>query len=361
MRPRWTHGFYQRAADNLPDTVSARSLPYDEETIVGRRFTVTASSWRVLGATGFVGSAITTALQTKNIAVTPVSTPRLASPATTVHHLIEHAQRLESVIDYLADSFAGADIVVNAAGLAAPDQTHQQSLTGANALLPVLVALAAHRTGVRRVIHISSASVQGDAPVLDESIRTAPFSAYSLSKALGESALYRLRSQWDTESHAPQLTVLRATSVMGSGRRTTRLLAKFASSMFSSVAGDGTAPTPVTSVKALAQFAVAVGEFPEPLPAVILQPWEGATTGSVLRDAGRRNPLQLPPFLCRAVIDGGFWVSGLANNRFNGAIRRLEVTWFGQRQVPGWAHENGVIPEPNVQEVLRQAHLSLGK
>ncbi len=133
---------------------------------------------------------------------------------------------------------------------------------------------------------------------------------------------------------------------MGSGRRTTRLLAKFASSVFSSVAGDGTAPTPVTSVKALAQFAVAVGQFPEPLPAVILQPWEGATTGSVLRDAGRRNPLQLPPFLARAVIDAGYWVSRLANNRFNGAIRRLEVTWFGQRQVPGWAHENGVIPEP---------------
>lgn len=70
------------------------------------------------------------------------------------------------MIDYLADSFAGADTVVNAAGLAAPDQTHQQSLTGANALLPVLVALAAHRTGVRPVIHMSSASVQADAPML---------------------------------------------------------------------------------------------------------------------------------------------------------------------------------------------------
>lgn len=335
------------------------SLPYHEGTTDGRRPTVTATSWRVLGATGFVGSAVTAALKDRNIPMTPVSAPRLASPATTVHHVIEHAHRLESVIDYLAESFAGADVVVNAAGLAAPDQIHQQSLTGANALLPVLVALAAHRTGVRRVIHISSASVQADTPVLDETIRTAPFSPYSLSKALGESALYRLRTQWEQEAHAPQLTVLRATSVMGGGRRTTRMLAKFASSVLCSVAGDGNAPTPVTSVDSLAEFTVAVGEFPGPLPAVILQPWEGATTGSVLRDAGRRHPLRLPPFLCRAAIDAANGISGLLDHRFAGTIRRLEVTWFGQRQVPGWAHENGVIPESHVQEVLREAHLAL--
>lgn len=322
---------------------------------------MTVHSWRVLGATGFIGSAITTALQAREIPVTPVASPRLASPATTVHHLVEHAQRLESVIDYLADSFAGADTVVNAAGLAAPDQTHQQSLTGANALLPVLVALAAHRTGVRRVIHMSSASVQADTPVLDESIRTAPFSPYSFSKALGESALYRLHSEWRSEQGAPQLTVIRATSVMGSERRTTRMLARFASSPLSSVAGDGSAHTPVTSVTALAQFTVAVGEFPRPLPPVILQPWEGATTGSVLRDAGRRDPLALPPWLCRAAISSARFASGVAGHRYAGAIRRLEVTWFGQEQVPGWAHENGVLPEPHVQEVLRQAHLALGR
>ncbi|MCT2249477.1 NAD-dependent epimerase/dehydratase family protein [Kocuria rhizophila] len=322
---------------------------------------MTVHSWRVLGATGFIGSAITTALQARSIPVTPVASPRLASPATTVHHLVEHAQRLESVIDYLADSFAGADTVVNAAGLAAPDQTHQQSLTGANALLPVLVALAAHRTGVRRVIHMSSASVQADTPVLDESIRTAPFSPYSFSKALGESALYRLHSEWRSEKGAPQLTVIRATSVMGSERRTTRRLARFASSPLSSVAGDGSAPTPVTSVTALAQFTVSVGEFPRALPPVILQPWEGATTGSVLRDAGRREPLSIPPWLCRAAIASARFLSQASGHRYAGAIRRLEVTWFGQQQVPGWAHENGVLPEPHVQEVLRQAHLALGR
>ncbi|RLZ03552.1 epimerase [Kocuria tytonicola] len=322
---------------------------------------MTVHSWRVLGATGFIGSAITTALQSRDIPVTPVASPRLASQATTVHHLVEHAERLESVIDYLAESFAGAHTVVNAAGLAAPDQTHQQSLTGANALLPALVALAAHRTGVRRVIHMSSASVQADAPVLDESIRTEPFSPYSFSKALGESALYRLHSDWRTEDSAPEIAVIRATSVMGSERRTTRMLARFASSPLSSVAGDGSSPTPVTSVTALAQFTVAVGEFPRPLPPVILQPWEGATTASVLRDAGRREPLSLPAWFCRPALASARFASSVAGHRWAGLIRRLEVTWFGQRQVPGWAHENGILPEPHVQEVLRQAHLALGR
>ena len=322
---------------------------------------MTVHSWRVLGATGFIGSAITEALQSQDIPVTPVASPRLASPATTVHHLVGHAERLESVIDYLAESFAGADTVVNAAGLAAPNQTHQQSLVGANALLPVLVALAAHRTGVRRVIHMSTASVQGDAPVLDESTRTAPFSPYSSSKALGESALFRLHSEWRSEPGAPQITVLRATSVMGGERRTTRRLARFASSPLSSVAGDGSAHSPVTSVAALAQFTVAAGRFPEPLPPVILQPWEGATTGSVLRDAGRREPLSLPLWVCRAVISAARFASSVAGHRYAGAIRRLEVTWLGQEQVPGWAHENNVLPEPRVQEALRQAHMSLSR
>ena len=81
----------------------------------------------------------------------------------------------------------------------------------------------------------------------------------------------------------------------------------------------------------------------------------------MLRDAGRRDPLALPPWLCRAAIASARFASGVAGHRYAGAIRRLEVTWFGQEQVPGWAHENGVLPEPHVQEVLRQAHLALGR
>ncbi|MFI7483239.1 NAD-dependent epimerase/dehydratase family protein [Kocuria sp. M1R5S2] len=322
---------------------------------------MTSTTWAVLGATGFVGSATVARLQADGQTVVPVSAPRLASGAHTVHHLLQQAGRLESVIDYLAESFAGAHVVVNAAGLAAPDQTHEESLIGANALLPVLVALAARRTSVRRVVHISSAAVQGDVDVLDETPTVRPFSPYSFSKALGESALLKLRRDWTDEQRVPALTVLRGTSVQGSGRRTTARLARFASSPLSSVAGDGTAHTPVTSVHALAEFVSRLGRHPEPLPPVVLQPWEGATTASILRDAGRREPHHLPGPLCRLVVDTGFALSALAGHRWHGLFRRLEVTWFGQRQVRGWAEEHDAVPEPRISEVLRQAHLAAGR
>ena len=322
---------------------------------------MTSTTWAVLGATGFVGSATAARLQADGQTVVPVSAPRLASGAHTVHHLLEQAGRLEAVLDYLAESFAGAAVVVNAAGLASPDQAHEQSLVGANALLPVLVALAARRTSVRRVVHVSSAAVQGDVEVLDESPTVHPFSPYSFSKALGESALLKLRRDWGAEEGAPVITVLRATSVQGPGRRTTARLARFASSPLSSVAGDGSAPTPVTSVHALAELVSRAGRHRGELPPVVLQPWEGATTASVLRDAGRREPRRLPALLCRLAVDTGFGISGLAVNRWHGAVRRLEVTWFGQRQARGWAEEHGELPEPRISEVLRLAHLAAGR
>ncbi|ALU40481.1 epimerase [Kocuria flava] len=322
---------------------------------------MTSRTWAVLGATGFVGSATVARLQADGQRVVPVAAPRLASGAHTVHHLLQQAGRLESVLDYLAESFAGADVVLNAAGLAAPDQRHEESLIGANALLPVLVALAARRTSVRRVLHVSSAAVQGDVDVLDETPTVRPFSPYSFSKALGESALLKLRRDWVDDPDAPGVTVLRATSVQGSGRRTTARLVRFASSPVSSVAGDGTAHTPVTSVHALAEFTSRAGRHAGTLPPVVLQPWEGATTASILRDAGRREPLRLPAPLCRLVVDTAFGLSALAGHRWHGLVRRLEVTWFGQRQARGWAEEHDAVPEPRIGEVLRQAHLAAGR
>ncbi|WHF22895.1 hypothetical protein QJS66_00165 [Kocuria rhizophila] len=65
--------------------------------------------------------------------------------------------------------------------------------------------------------------------MLDESIRTAPFSRTVLQGARRILRCNRRHSEWRSEKGAPQLTVIRATSVMGSERRTTRRLARFAS------------------------------------------------------------------------------------------------------------------------------------
>ncbi len=321
------------------------------------------SRWKVIGASGFVGSAIVARLNAEGISVDPIEAPRLATRSLDVDSIIDEAEQLEGIIDSLAEAFASAQVVVNAAGLAAPNMQDLPPLMGANALLPVVIAIAAQRTGVRRVIHLSSAAVQGPRPVLDASEETAPFSAYSFSKTLGEEALLDLQDYF-LEEHpesAPELCILRATSVQGRGRRTTELFAKMASSPFASVAGAGQGKSPVSSVYALAEFVVMLGTFPGELPTIVLQPWEGATVASASLDAGRRKPHHLPEWLCRAAIKAGYKVSELMNDRFSGSVRKVEVMWFGQGIDDSWARKNNLLPTPRVREVLRTAHTALGK
>lgn len=321
------------------------------------------SRWKVIGASGFVGSAIVARLNAEGISVDPIEAPRLATRSLDVDSIIDEAEQLEGIIDSLAETFASAQVVVNAAGLAAPNMQDLPPLMGANALLPAVIAIAAQRTGVRRVIHLSSAAVQGPRPVLDASEETAPFSAYSFSKTLGEEALLDLQDYF-LEEHpesAPELCILRATSVQGRGRRTTELFAKMASSPFASVAGAGQGKSPVSSVYALAEFVVMLGTFPGELPTIVLQPWEGATVASASLDAGRRKPHHLPEWLCRAAIKAGYKVSELMNDRFSGSVRKVEVMWFGQGIDDSWARKNNLLPTPRVREVLRTAHTALGK
>lgn len=321
------------------------------------------SRWKVIGASGFVGSAIVARLNAEGISVDPIEAPRLATRSLDVDSIIDEAEQLEGIIDSLAEAFASAQVVVNAAGLAAPNMQDLPPLMGANALLPAVIAIAAQRTGVRRVIHLSSAAVQGPRPVLDASEETAPFSAYSFSKTLGEEALLDLQDYF-LEEHpesAPELCILRATSVQGRGRRTTELFAKMASSPFASVAGAGQGKSPVSSVYALAEFVVMLGTFPGELPTIVLQPWEGATVASASLDAGRRKPHHLPEWLCRAAIKAGYKVSELMKDRFSGSVRKVEVMWFGQGIDDSWARKNNLLPTPRVREVLRTAHTALGK
>ena len=147
----------------------------------------------------------------------------------------------------------------------------------------------------------------------------------------------------------------------GRGRRTTELFAKMASSPFASVAGAGTGKSPVSSVHALAEFVVMLGTFPGELPTIVLQPWEGATVASATLDAGRRKPLHLPEWLCRAAVKAGYTVSELMNDKFAGSVRKVEVMWFGQGIDDSWARKHNLLPTPRVREVLRNAHTALGK
>ncbi|WP_253904382.1 NAD-dependent epimerase/dehydratase family protein [Arthrobacter sp. Br18] len=315
----------------------------------------------MVGASGFVGSAVVSALDAAGIGVVRIAAPRLATDLADPARLTEEAQTHPCIPD-LAEALSGCSVVVNAAGLAAPGASDTPELRGANALLPAVLAEAAARAGAHRFIHLSSAAVQGRSPVLDDTEATTPFSAYSRSKALGEQTLRAWRRSGAGTAAGTGLlpitvlpiTVVRATSVQGPTRPTTLALARLARSPLASVASPGNAPTPVVSVDALAGLVLAVGRsVPDP-PFIVLQPWGGLTVTTVLEAAGGR-PLQLPRWVCRAIVRCGYAASSLAGGRLSGAVRRVELMWFGQAQRPGWAEEQFVAPQRRVRAVLEAA------
>ena len=125
----------------------------------------------LLGASGFVGSAVREALgdQTGDgVEVVPVVAPRLRSASRTATDLHTEARGVPELTTLTA-ALAGCDVVVNAAGNPDASSLDEDALYGANALLPAVLLLAAESAGVRRVVHVSSAVVQNDKPVLDDS------------------------------------------------------------------------------------------------------------------------------------------------------------------------------------------------
>lgn len=305
-----------------------------------------SEQWVVVGASGFVGRHVAAAARDAGAVVRELSAPRLTAPSEgvpdTLIRLATDPQ--DGSVAATAGALVGADVVVNCAGLAAPDAPASPELTGANALLPAVLLAASPPAA--RFVHLSSAAVQGNRPRLDESPDTSPASPYAVSKALGEATLLAM-------PHAAAAVIVRATSVQGSDRATTRRLRRVAGSPLASVAAPGDQPTPVTSVSALAQLVVAVARHPGDVPPIVLQPWEGMTTSAVLRVAsGGREPRQLPAGLCRALVRTGHLATRLLGGRFVGAVRRIEVMWFGQGQEPGWCERTGVEITPRVVDAL---------
>lgn len=316
---------------------------------------MTPARWVVVGSSGFVGRHVMAALRGAGLDVHGVAAPRLTAPedadTPTLLRLARAAAAAtttaaeQGAAHALVDALRGAAVVVNCAGLAAPDAAASPQLTGANALLPATLALLTPADA--QLVHLTSAAVQGNRPRLDESGLTAPTSPYARSKARGEEVLTALAGT------RPGIVMIRATSVQGADRPTTQRLRRVARSPFASVAAPGDRPTPVTSVTALAELVLAVGRHTGDKPLVVLQPWEGMTTAGVLRTAsGGREPHVLPPALCRGVVGAGYLASRVLGGRFVGAVRRAEVMWFGQEQVDGWCARVGITPRPGVAEAL---------
>lgn len=286
----------------------------------------------VLGGTGFIGSHVVAALKHRSHDAVPITAPRLVCPEQAESAIRSYASTQSRAIDQLASAFVGADVVVNAAGISNASSRDAASLFGANALLPKVVLEGVALADVPRLVHISSAGVQGRRQELDETYETAPLNAYTRSKAVGE-ALIRAD---------PRVVIFRPTSVHGPSRAVTERLVRLMRSPAASIAGQGTRHTPQVLVANVADAIAAVVSATDP-PGVVLQPSEGLTTGGLARVLGDRDPRRVPERLARLVIAGAY--AGSRLGMLDAALgRRLEMLWLGQDQAPGWLTEQGWKP-----------------
>lgn len=307
----------------------------------------------VVGASGFVGSHVARRLRDDGWEATAVAPPRLSlSPGSTSDDVRRAVLAHESAVIDLSQALGEVDVVVNAAGIAAPDSRRGASLTGANALLPAIIVAAAQRAGSRRFVHVSSAEVQGRRAVLDESAETAAFSPYTHSKALGESAL--LAAVAGADDSAPEVVIVRATAIQGPGRPITNRLRRFASSRLASIATAGDRPSPVSSIDGLSSFVSLVVRCPSDVPTIVLQPSEGLTNTEVLLLAGGRTPRRIPPAVGRVVIALGYLLGAVVTG-VRVATYQLETVLFGRPHDAAWARSVGASGESHAEEILKGA------
>lgn len=278
------------------------------------------STIAVIGHTGFVGASIVDALQARGDTPTTIDLPRVHGPIGDVHDEADRwIERHRAEIRRVTDALSSVDAVINAAGAAEPDSSDATLLWSANTLLPAIVARLAVEAGIDRLVHVSSAAVQGSRAALDETDDLAPESPYARSKAGGESALAGGRAI------APKETVIyRPTSVMGVGRPTTqRVVAVFRRL----VPAQSDTPLPLTLVENVGDAAAFLATTTAP-PSIVTHPSEGITAGRLAELAGGRV-VPTPEFLSRALTSA---LRRLEHRRPGaaGVRRRVELLTRGQ-------------------------------
>jgi dTDP-4-dehydrorhamnose reductase len=290
----------------------------------------------VLGATGFIGNAVANRLAELEVGVRRVRTPRLVWPGTPPTTMAGGGVEPDrAVVDRLAAQFDGAEIIINAAGIADADAPSTVELFGANSLMPTVAAHAAARAGSRRFLHLSSIVVQG-VRALDESAHVAPFSPYSLSRAWGERLLL--------QEPPLETVVYRPSPVQGPHKPNTSAIIKIARSPLAAVAGDGSLPSPQALVDEVSHAVAFTSLLEKPVPSILLHPHNGMTTGLLMRLLGGKEPRHLPLRATRHAVNG-ILAATRGNTWAYGNARRLEMLLLGRGQAGGWLRENGFQPE----------------
>jgi UDP-glucose 4-epimerase len=301
----------------------------------------------LIGASGFLGAAVHRALHNQGAQVVTIRAPRLTTAARSKRQVQAelHSSDLLGVVARLRNELCECDVVINAAGVA--DATASgDALYGANALLPGAIAKATPRFA--RLVHVSSAGVQGRRLILDETEEVAPFSPYTASKALGEAVTRSVRSD---------AVVYRPTSVHGDSRAVTAAMLRVLRSKAASVA-SGDRPTPQILAANVGDAAAFIALSADEPPAVVLHPWEGLTTHSLFALLDGRRPLVIPVRLARGVLSAAHFV-GQFSGAIAGVVRRVEMLWFGQRQGSSWLDDRWQPPVglEGWREIATSVHL----
>ncbi len=259
----------------------------------------------VLGATGFIGSGLIAQARVDGVDVTPVSMVRVAvdaEPNCTIADSADRWQRAnQRAFDDLCRALAIFDVVINAASDPRSGSTNTANLLAANAVLPAIVARAAGAAGVRRLVHVSTAAVQGRLDPLDETAVYSPLSPYASSKARSEQHLLDART--DRGEVTPELVVYRPASVQAVGHQATRAFARLVPRLpLVPVPGSGDRPVPVALLDNVASGILFAATMEEPCR-IILQPDEGVTVRRLVELFGARRVAPLPPKVAGAMLN----------------------------------------------------------
>ena len=284
------------------------------------------------GAGGFIGRAVLQAAEAAGIEI--VRPPKLPLDPWNPGQPVEAAlkawlERHPTEWDEALQLCSGAGVVINAAGLAEPEGSKVNKLMAANVLLPAVVAAAAAEAGVPRLVHVSTAAVQGNRDPLDETAAVQPVTPYASSKAEAERLLL------NREIKVPfEVVIYRPTSVQGEGRDITRALVRIASRRVVPMPGPGAVHLPVSLAGNVGAGIVHAALMAPPCPPILLQPWEGMTTRLLLEAFGNGGHIvSIPKPAVRIVhflaVQHAAALAGRSPKR-QAKLRRFELLAYGQ-------------------------------
>src|SRR3981081_72292 len=205
-----------------PDASMAMVVAADRDRCWGRSMKIL-----IFGGTGFVGLNIAAALLARGHAVTLFDCANL--PAAAQHDFAGYREALtvvqgditdrQAVMDVVADGHDA--IVLGAAITAGParEAADPESIMQVNLLAPLPVLVAARRSGIARIINLSSGAAFGSAgaraALLDEETACDPEALYAITKFASERVAARLAALWQCE-----MISVRLSAVFGPWERT---------------------------------------------------------------------------------------------------------------------------------------------